>query len=80
MYNHYKRIFFESGNDVEISSFDENGVLSRSVGTFGQVAAPNGVLVESSGIYSEICYRIRGLFGVEVDARKGKLADVMRNE
>ncbi|MCI8432827.1 MAG: hypothetical protein HFH83_06525 [Lachnospiraceae bacterium] len=73
-------VYSVSGNDVEISSFDENGVLSRSVGTFGQVAAPNGVLVESSGIYSEICYRIRGLFGVEVDARKGKLADVMRNE
>lgn len=73
-------VYNVSGNDVEIYSFDENGVLSRRQGALGQVKAPNGLAVESTGIYSEISYSIRGVLGVEVEARKGKLVDVVKND
>lgn len=49
-------------------------------GTPGYVSAPNGVAVEATGIYSELSFPVEGLFGVTVQARKGKLADVMVND
>lgn len=73
-------VYNVSGNDVEINSFGEDGALSRTRGTLGQVRAPNGVLVESTGIYSELRYRIKGFWGMETEAHKGKLVDVMRTQ
>ena len=73
-------VYNVSGNDVEIYSFDENGVMSSGTGTLGYVRAPNGVLVEATGIYSEIAYRVKGFLGIEADARKGKLVDVVKCE
>lgn len=73
-------VYNVSGNVVEIYSYDENGVLSSRQGTLGQVKAPNGIAVESTGIYSEISYSIRGMLGVEVEAHKGKLVDVVKND
>ena len=55
--------------------FDESGNLHISAGT-GRVTAPNGVLVEATGVYSEISYEIEGLFHTVVSAHKGKLVDV----
>ncbi len=62
---------------VEIYRFDENGLMTRWNETLGTAAAPNGVLIESTGVYSEITYEVEGLFGVKVRARKGKLADIV---
>lgn len=73
-------VYNVSGNDVEIYSFDESGVMSLGRGKLGQVTAPNGVAVEATGIYSEISYFIKGVLGVEVEAHKGKLADVVEND
>lgn len=73
-------VYNVSGNDVEVSHFDENGLMSVFHGTLGALTAPNGVLVESTGVYSEIGYRLKGLFGVTVEACKGKLADIVSNE
>lgn len=60
--------------------FDRTGNLQ--IGTYapGSVAAPNGVAVEATGIYSEISYEIKGIFGTTVQAQKGKLVDVCMNE
>ncbi len=73
-------VYNVSGSDVEVCSFDKNGRMTRRQGVLGQETAPNGILIEHTGIYSEISYQIRGLFGIRVTARKGKLADVVRNE
>lgn len=73
-------VYNVSGNDVEINRFDEDGVLSRTWGSLGQVRAPNGVLIESTGIYSELRYHIAGFLGLKTEAHKGKLADVKRVE
>jgi len=73
-------VYNVNGSDVEVSSFDKNGRMTRRQGALGQEMAPNGILIEHTGIYSEISYQIRGLFGIRVTARKGKLVDVVRNE
>lgn len=72
-------VYNVSGNDVEVSHFDENGLLTQWKETLGGSTAPNGIPIESTGVYSEISYQIKGLFGVTVEARKGKLADIVSN-
>ena len=66
------------GDEVVIGSFDETGVKNGSVGILGEVTAPNGVKVESTSVYSEIAFFIGGFPGVNVEARKGNLVDVIR--
>lgn len=72
-------VYSVSGNDVEVSSFDHEGTMTRWRETLGSAVAPNGLLIESTGIYSEITYRIDGLFGISEDARKDKLVDIVEN-
>lgn len=73
-------VYNVSGNDVEVCHFDEHGMLTQWMETLGSAAAPNGQLIESTGVYSEITYRVDGMFGVSEDARKGKLVDIVSNE
>lgn len=73
-------VYNVSGNDVEVSCFDGNGLLTQWREQLGSATAPNGISVESTGVYSEISYQIRGFLGTVVEARKGKLADVVSNE
>lgn len=72
-------VYNVSGNEVEVSSFGESGTAVHRYGTLGQETAPNGMKVESTGIYSEISYQIKGVLGIEVTARKGKLVDVVKD-
>ena len=72
-------VYSVSGNDVEVSSFDHDGTMTMWRETLGSAVAPNGLLIESTGIYSEITYRIDGLFGISEDAKKDKLVDVVEN-
>ena len=74
------RVYNVSGNDVLVTHFDENGLISSWQETLGSALAPNGVTVESTGVYSEIAYQVEGLFGVSVRAHKGKLVDVVENK
>ncbi len=62
---------------VTIYSIDENGQISSGKGELGGVRAPNGILIESTSIYSEISFAVKGLFGMEVKAHKGKLVDIV---
>ena len=73
-------VYSVSGSDVDISCFDRNGVMTQWRETLGSAVAPNGMLIESTGVYSEITYRVDGLFSVSEDARKGKLVDIVINE
>lgn len=67
-------------NEVEIYHFDETGAMTFRRGNRGYVTAPDGAAVEATGIYSEISYLTKGLFGLEVEAHKGKLADIVKND
>ena len=65
--------------DITIYVFSAPGVASESHGQPGNVTAPDGSLVESSGIYSELSYTLEGLFGISVRAHKGKFVDIVSN-
>ena len=56
------------------------GRMERSVGSLGQVRAPNGQIVEHTGVYGEISYELKGIWGLIVPARKGKLVDIVGEE
>lgn len=58
----------------------EEGILASWEGTLGQERAPNGILVESTGVYSEITFSVEGILGVCTQARKGKLVDIVAND
>lgn len=78
---------------VEIADFIVYNVVSGSIhasrvsaagtvtrewdGTLGEEMAPNGVLVEHTGIYSEIRFEVVGFPGITAQAHKGKLVDVV---
>ncbi|MBQ4536130.1 MAG: hypothetical protein II994_00765 [Lachnospiraceae bacterium] len=53
---------------------DEGVIVQR--GLLGEVKAPNGVMVENTGVYSEISYPVNQFLGKIIWARKGKLVDV----
>lgn len=65
---------------VEIWQRDRDGTVSVWSGNVGNVHAPNGQLIEETGVYSEIAYPVEGFLGTHVMAHKGKLVDVIRND
>lgn len=73
-------VYSVSGNDVEVSRFDENGLLTQWREQLGSAVAPNGIKIEATGVYSEITYQLKGFLGTVVEARKGKLADIVAND
>lgn len=73
-------VYNVSGSEVEVCSYGRSGAAIHRYGTLGLETAPNGVKVENTGIYSEISYQIKGVLGIEVTARKGKLVDVVKCE
>lgn len=54
-----------------------SGQINSWQGVLGEVRAPNEVLIESTSIYSEISFPVKGILGVNVRAHKGKLVDVV---
>lgn len=64
---------------VYISYINEDGVLSGWQEALGQAVSPEGTVIESTGVYSEIAFPVEGLFGLRLQARKGKLADIVQN-
>lgn len=74
-------IYNVDGNHVEAIRVDGDGqMLEQWSGERGILRAPNGVLVEYTGIYSEIQFQVRGILGICVDAHKGKLVDIVSGE
>ena len=69
-------IYNVTGDQVEYCRLDA-GKQEWHTGRLGQVLAPNGQVVEKTGTYGEISYPYRGLWGLIVQARKGKLVDVV---
>ena len=71
-------IYNVDDNQVTVYHYDENGLMTSWTDTLGNTSAPNGILIESTSIYSEIAFMVRGLFGIEVKAYKGNLADIAK--
>lgn len=69
-------VYNVKGSEVVIYHFDADGQVTQSQGMLGSVIAPNGIPIESTSVYSEITFEVRGLFGVAVKAHKGNLADI----
>lgn len=67
------------GDEVEIHRIS-HGREEASKGCLGAVRAPNGQIIEHTGIYSEISYPLKGVLGLTVQARKGKLVDIVGEE
>ncbi len=63
--------------EVMIYSVAANGQVSSIRGELGNVRAPNGILIDSTSVYSEISFLTRGFFGIETEAYKGKLVDIV---
>ena len=67
--------------NVEIFCFDGSGVLcAEQTGQRGSVRTPDGILVESTTIYSRIGFRVPGLLSQTIYAEKEKSVDIVRNE
>lgn len=73
-------VYNVSGNDVEVSRFDEDGLMTQWREQLGSAVAPNGTKIEATGVYSEITYQLEGFLGTVAEARKGKLADIVVND
>lgn len=69
-------VYNVQGDEVEIHSID-HGREETAKGRLGAVRAPNGQIIEHTGIYSEISYPLKGVLGLTVQARKGKLVDIV---
>lgn len=63
-----------------VTTVDSDGRISARTGNLGQERAPNGVLIEETGVYSELTFPVKGWFGTIVQARKGKLVDIVSNK
>lgn len=70
-------IYNVQGNKVTVHEVDSTGRLYSWQGLKGAVTAPDGHAVEYTGVYSEISFMVKGSFGMEVRARKGKLVDIV---
>lgn len=65
---------------VTIYHVEQNGQIREETETAGRVYSPNGILIEATSVYSEISFPVEGFLGITVEARKGKLADIVINE
>lgn len=63
-------------NVISMIHVSEGGQVRLGQGAPGRVKAPNGVMIEKTGIYSEISYPVNGFLGIAVQAHKGKLVDI----
>ena len=72
-------IYNVKGDEIEYCRMD----LAKptwQTGKVGGTFAPNGQMIERTGVYGEISYAVRGIWGFTVQARKGKLVDVVGEE
>ncbi len=69
--------------NVSDGTVTEIRVVGEGAGTrtgrLGEIRTPEGQIVSSTGVYSRISYPVKGWLGTEVTARKGNLAEVVRN-
>lgn len=72
-------IYNVAGDNVRYCRLDR-GKEEWGSGKKGEVRTPGGQVVEKTGVYGEISYEVKGIFGFTVDARRGKLVDIAGEE
>lgn len=70
-------IYNVEGEVVSAYRIMPDGSLRTEQGILGRMEAPNGILIEQPGIYSELSFPVKGMFGISVQAHKGKLVDIV---
>ncbi len=70
-------VYNVNGDVVSVYIVNDGGVVNHWQGTLGTIAAPDGVVIENTSIYSEISFPVQGSFGICVTAHKGKLVDIV---
>jgi len=65
-------------NEILVYYYDKNGLLTTWSTPPGGAVAPNGVTISSTSVYSEIAFTVKGMMGIEVQAHKGNLADIVK--
>lgn len=71
-------IYNVADDNVEILTVDGEGNVSAEFCDIEEAFAPNGIPIQSTGVYSEISFPVNGFFGTTVNAEKGKLVDVVK--
>jgi len=71
-------IYNVDGNAVETVQIGSDGqVLEQKIGIKGKVQAPDGSMVENTGIYSALSFEVKGFPNMLIRAEKGKLVDIV---
>lgn len=70
-------IYNVTEENVTVWDMDEEGGVTVRQEHLGSVYAPSGQKIEHTSVYSEIAFPVRGLFGMETEAHKGKLVDIV---
>ena len=67
-------------NNITIYSYGAEGESVKKIPNgMGSVYTPEGVLVESTSVYSKIGFPVEGLFGIKIYAEKEKTVDIVAN-
>lgn len=67
-------------NNITIYSYGMEGEAVQTIANgLGKVYTPDGVLVESTSVYSKIGFPVKGILGVVIDAKKDKTVDIVTN-
>lgn len=67
-----------SKKNVEVWERTADGQILEWQGELGEVRTPAGQYIEQTGVYSEITYFVEGFLGTGIEAHKGKLVDIVR--
>ncbi len=70
------RIYNVTGNLVTEIEVTDSGALTLGEGELGLMRAPNGQVIEKTGIYSEISFPLKSNFAKNIMAHKSKLTFV----
>lgn len=75
------RVFNVVGDVVYIYRMDESGQIQEiQEGALGEIQTPEGVLVETTTVYSKISFEVRGFGEQNLKATKEKSIDIVRCE
>lgn len=67
-------------NNITIYSYGTEGEYVRALPNgLGSLYTPDGVHVESTSVYSKIRFPVKGILGIEIDAKKDKTVDIVSN-
>jgi len=74
-------VYNVEGDRVDVFSLSEGETMQKSQsGETGQIYTPDGILVETTTIYSRISFLVKGLGKQYIYAEKEKSVDVKRNQ